>query len=191
MTTGLLGGAFDPPHAGHVALAKAAVSRFGLDRLVVLVVDRPGHKTVPTPVEDRLGLARAAFADVSFAEVRLEEHAYTVDSRRAGGFDLETTVCLVGADEFADFLEWKEHDEVLDRVRLGVATRPGYPRDRLELVLAALRRPDRVELFEIPAVDASSTDLRARLERGEPVGRLVPRAVAERIVERGLYHGSC
>jgi nicotinate-nucleotide adenylyltransferase len=191
VTTGLLGGAFDPPHAGHVVLAAEAVPRFGLDRLVVLVVDRPGHKPVQTPVEDRIELARAAFADVPPAEVRLEKHAFTVDSLRAGGFDPETTVFLVGADEFADFLTWKEHDEILDRVRLGVATRPGYPRERLDPVLAALRRPDRVELFEIPAVDASSTDLRARLERGEPVGRLVPRAVADRIVERGLYHGSC
>jgi nicotinate-nucleotide adenylyltransferase len=191
VTTGLLGGAFDPPHAGHIVLAMEAVPRFGLDRLVVLVVDRPGHKPVQTPVKDRIELARAAFADVPSAEVRLEEHAFTVDSLRAGGFDPETTVFLVGADEFADFLTWKEHDEILDRVRLGVATRPGYPRERLDPVLAALRRPDRVELFEIPAVDASSTDLRARLERGEPVGRLVPRAVADRIVERGLYHGSC
>ena len=191
MTTGLLGGAFDPPHAGHVVLATEAVPRFGLDRLIVLVVDRPGHKPVRTPVEDRIELARAAFADVPLAEVRLEEHAYTVDSLRAGDFDPETTVFLVGADEFADFLTWKEHDEILDRVRLGVATRPGYPRERLEPVLAALRQPDRVELFEIPAVDVSSTDLRARLERGEPVGRLVPRAVADRIVERGLYDGSC
>jgi nicotinate-nucleotide adenylyltransferase len=190
VTTGLLGGAFDPPHAGHVVLATEAVTRFGLDRLVVLVVDEPGHKPVQTPVEDRIELARAAFADVPLAEVRLEEHAYTVDSLRAGGFD-PGTVFLIGADEFADFLTWKEHDEILDLVRLGVAARPGYPRERLEPVLAALRRAHRVELFEIPAVDVSSTDLRARLGRGEPVGPLVPREVADRIVERGLYHESC
>jgi nicotinate-nucleotide adenylyltransferase len=191
VTTGLLGGAFDPPHAGHVALAVEAVGRLGLDRLVVLVVAEPGHKPVLTPVEDRVGLAQAAFAGVPLAEVRREDHAYTVDSLRAGDFDAETTVFLVGADEFADFLTWKEHDEILDRVRLGVATRPGYPRERLEPVLAGLRRPDRVELFEIPAVDVSSTDVRARLERGEPVDALVPREVADRIVERGLYHEGC
>ena len=73
-------------------------------------------------------------------------------------------------------------------VRLGVATRPGYPVDRLLPVLAALRRPERVELVEIPAADVSSTEVRARLERGEPVEDLVPPAVASRVVERGLYH---
>ncbi|MGH3039177.1 MAG: nicotinate (nicotinamide) nucleotide adenylyltransferase [Gaiellaceae bacterium] len=191
MTTGLLGGAFDPPHAGHLALAVEAVERFGLDRVIVLVVAEPGHKPVRTPVEERFELAQAAFAGVPLAEVRRDDHAYTVDSLRAGDFDPETTVFLVGADEFADFLTWKEHDEILDLVRLGVATRPGYPRERLEPVLAALRRPDRVELFEIPAVDVSSSDLRARLERGEPVDALMPHEVAERIVERGLYHGNC
>ena len=112
---------------GHVALAVEAIGRFELDRLVVLVVAEPGHKPVQTPVEDRVELARAAFAGVPLAEVRREEHAYTVDSLRAGDFDPETTVFLVGADEFADFLTWKDYDEILDRVRLGVATRPGYP----------------------------------------------------------------
>jgi len=69
-----------------------------------------------------------------------------------------------------------------------VATRPGYPRERLDPVLAALQRPERVTLFEIPAVDVSSTDLRARLGRGEPVGDLVPEEVARLVVEGGLYH---
>jgi nicotinate-nucleotide adenylyltransferase len=188
VTTGLLGGTFDPPHVGHVVLAQEAVVRFGLDRLFVLVVAEPGHKPVETPVEERLELARAAFANVPLAEVRLEEHAYTVDSLRAGGFDPNTTVFLIGADEFAGFLGWKEPDEVLDLVSLGVATRPGHPRERLEPVLAALRRPDRVELFEIPAVDVASSDLRRRFARGEHVSDLLPPAVAHLVVERGLYH---
>jgi nicotinate-nucleotide adenylyltransferase len=189
VTAGLLGGAFDPPHAGHVALADEAISRFELDRLLVLVVVEPAHKRVGTSAEDRLELARAAFADVPLTEVRVDLHAYTVDSLRAGDFDPDATVFLVGADEFADFLTWKEPDEILDLARLGVATRPGYPRERLEPVLAALRRADRVEMFEIPEVDVSSTDLRARLARGEPAEELLPPSVARRVVERGLYHG--
>src|SRR4029450_14097559 len=54
LTTGLLGGAFDPPHTGHLVLAREASARFGLDRLLVLVIACPGHKRVETPVEDRL-----------------------------------------------------------------------------------------------------------------------------------------
>jgi nicotinate-nucleotide adenylyltransferase len=188
VTTGILGGAFDPPHLGHVALAEAAIGRFELDRLVVLVVAAPGHKPVQTPVEDRLELARAAFAGVPLAEVRRDDHAYTVDLLRSGGFDPGSTVFLVGADELADLPTWKEPDEVLELARLGVATRPGYPPERLAPALAALRRPERVEPFEIPPVEASSTEVRARLARGEPIGELVPAAVARVIVERGLYH---
>jgi nicotinate-nucleotide adenylyltransferase len=187
MTTGILGGAFDPPHVGHVVLAREAVERFALDRLVVLVVAEPAHKPVETPVEERLDLARAAFAGVPAVEVRRDDHPYTVDSLRAEAPDPAETVFLVGADEFADFLTWKEPDEILELVRLGVATRPGYPEERLQPVLAALRRPERVELFEIPALSASSSEARSRLERGEPVGDLLPPAVAALVVERGLY----
>ena len=85
MTTGILGGAFDPPHAGHVALAREAISRFGLERLLVLVVAEPGHKPVGTAADERLELARAAFAEIALADVQLEEQAYTVDSLRVGG----------------------------------------------------------------------------------------------------------
>lgn len=187
MTTGLLGGAFDPPHAGHLVLAEEAVRRFELDRLLVLVVAEPAHKRLETAVEDRLDLARAAFAEVPGAEVHREDHAYTVDSLRAGAYDPETTVFLIGADEFVSFPSWKEPDAILELVRLGVATRPGSPPERLEPALASLRRRDRVELFEIPAVAVSSTDLRARFGRGEAPGGLVPEPVARRIVERGLY----
>lgn len=190
MTTGLLGGAFDPPHRGHVVLAREAIERFGLGRLLVLVVAAPAHKPVETPVEARLELAQAAFAGLP-AEVRRDDHPFTVDSLRAASFDPDGTIFLVGADEFAGFLAWKEPDAVLELVRLGVATRPGYPRERLDPVLAALQRPDRVVFFEIPAVDVSSTDLRARLGRGEPVGDLVPNEVARLVVERGLYHEDC
>jgi nicotinate-nucleotide adenylyltransferase len=59
--TGLLGGAFDPPHMGHVALADAADRQLGLDRLVVVVVAEPGHKEVHAPADTRGALARAAF----------------------------------------------------------------------------------------------------------------------------------
>jgi nicotinate-nucleotide adenylyltransferase len=191
VTTGLLGGAFDPPHTGHVVLAREAIKRFRLHRLLVLVVARPAHKRVETPVEDRIELARAAFADLPLAEVRRDEHPNTVDSLRAGGFDPQDTILLVGADQFAGFRAWKDPDGVLDRARLGVATRPGYPRESLEPVVASLRRPERVEFFEIPAFDVSSTDLRGRLGRGDPVGELVPREVARLVVERGLYHEAC
>jgi nicotinate-nucleotide adenylyltransferase len=181
----VLGGAFDPPHEGHVALARRALERFGLDRLLVLVVADPGHKDVRTPAETRLDLARLAFAYLP-ADVELDRHARTVDSLVERDLPRDT-LFLIGADELAAFPTWKEPQRVLDLVRLGVATRPGYPRERLDAACAELGRPDRIEVFELEPHDVSSTEIRARAARGEPLGGLVPAAVAAEIARRNLY----
>jgi nicotinate-nucleotide adenylyltransferase len=180
--TGLLGGAYDPPHVGHVALADEAVRQLGLERLVVVVVADPGHKDVHCPAETRLEMARAAFPD---REVELDRNARSVDMLREG--EWHDPVFLIGADEFADFLEWKEPEEVLELARLGVASRPGYPRERLDRVLDRLDRPERVVFFEIEPVPVSSSEIRGRVARGEPIDGLVPPAVAAEIAGRGLY----
>ena len=182
--TGLFGSVFDPPHNGHLEVVRCAREHFDLGRLVVLVVAHPGHKSVATPAAERLGLARLAFPD---DEVEPDEHARTVDMLRERRFD--DPLFLVGADEFCDFLGWKDPDGVLELARLGVATRPGYPRERLDRVLAELDRPDQVEFFEIEPLDISSREIRARVGRGEPVDELVPPAVATEIARLGLYRG--
>ena len=182
--TGLFGSVFDPPHNGHLEVVRCAREHFRLDRLVVLVVAHPGHKPVATPAVERLALARLAFPD---DEVELDDHPRTVDMLRERSFD--DPLFLVGADEFCDFLGWKDPNGVLELARLGVATRPGYPRERLDRVLAALDRPDRVEFFEIEPLDISSRELRVRVAGGESVARLVPPAVAAEIERLGLYRG--
>ena len=184
---GILGGAFDPPHNGHVALARAAVERFGLDRLLVTVVANPGHKRVAAPADVRLALARLAFADVPGAEVEVEPHARTVDALAARGLD--DPIFLIGADELVDFESWKDPARVLELARLGVATRPSSSRERLDEALGRLPQRDRVELFEIEPLPISSRDLRARAGRGEPLDGLVPPAVAAEIARTGLYRG--
>jgi nicotinate-nucleotide adenylyltransferase len=183
--TGILGGAFDPPHAGHVALAEAAKRRFGLDRLLVLVAANPGHKRVVADAATRLDLARAAFPD---EEVELDPHARTVDMLRARR--PADPLFLVGADEFADFLTWKEPDTVLELALLAVATRPGCPPERLDRVLERLERPDRVELFELEPHDVASRDVRLRIARGEAIDGLVPAAVADLVRQRALYRST-
>jgi nicotinate-nucleotide adenylyltransferase len=94
---------------------------------------------------------------------------------------------LIGADELMDFPSWKEPNEVLRLARLGVATRPGYPPERIESALAALDRPDRVLFFEIEPVAVSSNDIRQRVARGSSIAELVPDGVARAIEEYGLY----
>jgi len=183
--TGLFGGAFDPPHNGHVALAEAALDRFELERLLVLVVVDPGHRPVQLDFETRFRLAELAFGELPRTEVVREEHRYTVDAVRDGTFG--DAIFLVGADEFCDFLSWKEPHGVLERTRLAVATRPGFPRERLERVLEQLRAPERVLFFAMEPHPVASRDLRARIAAGEPLDGLVPPAVAEAIAEGGLY----
>lgn len=182
---GILGGAFDPPHVGHVALAREAVDHFRLDRLLVRVVADPGHKDVDTDAQLRLRLAELAFAAIAEAEVSLDPFARTVDSLEALG--LEDPVFLLGADQLAAFLTWTRPGRVLELARIGAAARPGTDRAELERVVASLPRPDRVELFPITPLAVSSSDIRHRVAAGLPIGDLVPPAVAAEIGRLGLY----
>ena len=180
MTLALYGGAFDPPHLGHVELARRAKEELGIPKLVVLVSADPGHKRVETPPETRLELARAAFPD---DDVMLDEHARTIDMLRAHP-EWEGAVFLIGADEFCDFLSWREPEEVLRRVRLGVATRPGFPRHRLQSVLERLEQPERVLFFDMEPTPVASRELRTRFVEAD-----VPSAVAN-IIRRDRLYGS-
>jgi nicotinate-nucleotide adenylyltransferase len=181
---GLYGGAFDPPHNGHVAVVRAARAHFGLPRLLVLVAEAPGHKGVFAPAEIRLELARAAFPD---DDVRLDPHARTIDLLRSGEFD--DPLFVIGADQFCDFLAWEEPNAVLELARLAVATRPGFPRERLEAVLRELEQPERVVFFDLEPNPAASRDVRALAAAGKPLDGLVPVRVAAMIEEHGLYRG--
>jgi nicotinate-nucleotide adenylyltransferase len=182
---GLFGGAFDPPHNGHVALAATAARSFALERLVVLVAEAPWHKRVMAPAEARLALARAAFPS---AEVELDPHASTVELLAERRF--ADPLFLIGADQLAAFPTWREPDRVLELARLGVATRPGFDYALLEAVREQLSRPERVLFFELEPTPVSSTDVRARASRGETLDGLVPSPVAERIAALGLYRGT-
>ncbi|MBV8396301.1 MAG: adenylyltransferase/cytidyltransferase family protein [Actinobacteria bacterium] len=173
----VFGGAFDPPHNGHVALVRAAKEHLGVARLLVLVSADPGHKRVATPAAVRLELARAAFPD---DDVELDAHPRTVDLLRAHA-EWVDPVFVVGADEFAEFLSWKEPGEILRLARLAVAARPGYPRELLEDVLERLAAPERVHFFELAEPQAS------RVLRARPEPREMPPAVAAIVERDGLY----
>jgi nicotinate-nucleotide adenylyltransferase len=174
-TVGILGGRFDPPHLGHLALARAAVEHFGIDELHVTVVEDAAHKTAEAPAADRLELARLTFAELG-ARVELERHRYTVDALEAYGYD--DPILLIGADELAALATWKEPGRVLELARLGVAARPGYEPPRAS---------PRIELFELEPQLISSSEIRRRVREGEPIRDLVAPAVAEYIGAQGLY----
>ena len=173
--TGILGGRFDPPHVGHLALARAAIERFRIERLHVTVVVDAAHKPSEAAAKHRLAMSKLTFAGLE-AEVALEEHRYTVDALAAARYD--DPIFLIGADQLAAFHAWKEPERVLRLARLGVAARPGY----LPEVSS-----DRIELFELEPHDVSSTEIRAHVRRGEPLDGLVVPEVAAYIAEHDLY----
>jgi nicotinate-nucleotide adenylyltransferase len=176
---GILGGTFDPPHNGHVALAQAALQELDLEELVVLLVANPGHRPCVEDAETRLALAEAAFAGVPRTHVERDENPYTVDAVKGGRFG--DAVFVVGADEGAAFPRWKDPDEILRWVKLAVGTRSGYPPPDLE------RYGDRVISFELASPPISSNEIRARINAGKPLDDLVPSDVALLIEEGGLY----
>jgi nicotinate-nucleotide adenylyltransferase len=178
---GLFGGAFNPPHLGHLELARRAIEEFDLDRLDVLVSGDPGHKHVECPVDVRVALAERAFAEIPQARVVADPYRYTIDRLRAEP-PPDDAIFLMGADQYRDFPTWKEPDEVLARVQLGVATRSGVERPPL-----VPGHEGRVRFFEIDSPPISSRDLRERARREEPIHQFVSPAVAADISRLGLY----
>jgi nicotinate-nucleotide adenylyltransferase len=171
---GILGGRFDPPHLGHVALARTAIERFGIDELHVRVVADAAHKASEAPAADRLAMAKLAFGDL--ATVELEEHRYTVDALAGAGYD--DPIFLIGADELVAFPTWKDPERVLELARLGVASRPGYD---------AKATSPRVETFELEPHPVSASEIKERVRRGDSIAGLVAPAVGEYIRAHGLY----
>jgi nicotinate-nucleotide adenylyltransferase len=189
---GLLGGAFDPPHHGHLAVAREALAQLTLRRLLVVVTAEAPHKSIDTPAETRLRLAEIAFAgevhtEVSRVELDRAGPSYTLDTVRWAAEHHGETTFIVGADEFSDFLSWHDPAGVLDVARLAVATRPGFSRSRLDTVLRELDQTERVRFFPIPEIPTSSSEVRQRVKDGTPIDDLVPTEVALEIAALGLY----
>jgi nicotinate-nucleotide adenylyltransferase len=171
---GILGGTFDPPHLGHVALAEAALDKLPIDELEIWVEEHPGHRGVVADPKTRLKMAHAAFPDL---KVRLDPHPFTAEAVRGG----EEALFVVGADQAADFHRWKDPEEVLKWVKLAVGTRGGIEMPDLS------RWGDRVVPFELASPEISSSEVRERVAAGETIDDLVPPAVARLIEELELY----
>jgi nicotinate-nucleotide adenylyltransferase len=192
MNTGLLGGTFDPPHTGHVALARAALDELELERLLVMVAGQPPHKGVRTDAEIRYRLASAGFEELPGVELPRDEldrtgPSYTVDTVRELERGFGDIVVVVGGDMFASFPTWREPDGILEHARVAVAARSGTSPEDFDQVLRRLERPDRVVFFEMPPVDISASEVRRRVSAGEEYEHLVPPPVAQLIAELGLY----
>jgi nicotinate-nucleotide adenylyltransferase len=187
---GLFGGTFDPPHNAHVALAKAARAELQLDEVRWIPAGQPWQKArrVSDAVH-REAMVRAAIdGEPGFLLDRIELDragpSFTLDTVRAlQAQQAEVQLFLIiGADQYAGLHTWRDWPDLLARVVLAVANRPG-PVARPDA--AVLRHPHRV--VPLPMLDVSSTDIRERVSAGRPIDTLVPPAVARYIDQHHLY----
>lgn len=186
---GLFGGTFDPPHVGHLVTAVNVRHALALDRVVLMVANVPWQKQGSreiTPAPQRLAMVEAAVRDVDGLEAGSEEidhggPSYTADTLRTlaaanPGAEMFT---IVGDDAAAGLTSWSRYDEVVERSRLVVVDRPGAPVD-LPAGFDWIR-------VEVPRLEVSSTDLRARFEDGRPLDYLLTGPVLDVIARQGLY----
>jgi nicotinate-nucleotide adenylyltransferase len=195
---GILGGTFDPPHIGHLWLATLAAGGLGLGHVLLMPAARPPHKgrRAISNAADRVMMTRLAIGgdpglDLSLVEMERPGPSYTIDSLaqlRAHLGDEVGLVLIMAADSFAEIDTWREPDRLLELAEWAVGPRPGTlmpDRDALHDRYGA--RASRIHLLEGPSLDVSSSEIRARVAAGRPIRYLVPRAVEELIVSRGLY----
>ena len=195
-SVGVLGGAFNPPHLGHLLLAQEAVHDLGLDELILVPTGIAPHKEIePEPGADvRLEMARLAAegvdrVSVSDVEVRREgpSFAFRTLELLADALPGSELTFVMGADVAAGLERWKRPERVIELARLAIAERPGFDRSEVDRTLARLGAADRAERVEMPTMGVSSSMIRDRVAAGEPVRWLVPDLVAQLISDRRLY----
>ncbi|HEY5168582.1 MAG TPA: nicotinate-nucleotide adenylyltransferase [Thermoleophilia bacterium] len=191
---GILGGSFDPPHVAHLAIASEACHEFALERVLFVPAAAPPHKGAGerTSASVRLEMTSLAIDDdlrFTVSGIEIERGLiYTVDTLRAvderyAGHDL---VFIMGSDSLLQLSSWHEPEELLSLCSLAVAPRPG---DAPEAIAAAAARwgDYQVKLLDVPLLDVSSSAIRDRVARGQPIRYLVPQRVEQYVLESGLY----
>jgi nicotinate-nucleotide adenylyltransferase len=187
---GIFGGTFDPIHSGHLIVAVNVRDALALDRVLLVVANRPWQKVGSrevTPARLRLELAQAAVAglegiEVSDIEIRRGGDSYTADTL----VELKSThpgaelFLILGADAARALPSWERPDEARRISRLVVVSRPGVEPVSLPEGWNAVE-------VRVPGIEVSSTDLRARAADGRPLDFLMPPAAIDFVRSRGLY----
>ncbi len=187
---GVLGGTFDPPHNGHIAIALEVRHQLRLHTLLMVVANDPWQKTAMgaiTPAADRLDLTRAAIEGIEGLEVCTIEldrggESYSADTLETlkeaqPGAEL---FLVVGSDTAMSLDTWKRSDDVRALATTVVVDRGGRQGGR-----PPAGWPHRV--VDVPSLEISSSDLRARFADGRPVEALTPRLVVQAVRQKGLY----
>ena len=187
---GIFGGTLDPPHVGHLVTAVNVRYELSLDRVLLVVADQPWQKVGTrdiSPAEDRFAMVEAAVGDVDGLEAsRIELDrggmSYTADtlSELLAGDPPRDLYVILGSDAAVGLPGWERADEVRALSTIVVVERPGSGEGLPPPGWSWVR-------VEVPRLEVSSTDLRARVIDGRPLDYLLSRAVIDTIERRGLY----
>ena len=194
---GILGGTFDPPHNGHLLIAREAQTQLGLTQVLFAPTRQPPHKNAAehTAIEHRLEMVRLAIAPypqfvLSRVDVDRAGPTYTVDTmrllRKQFGKQAELFF-IMGMDSLANILTWHMPEQLIHLCKLAVFQRPGFAAnlDELEQKIPGLR--ERVVFLQSPALDIAASNLIKRVRAGQSIAHFVPEAVARYITENRLY----
>jgi len=188
---GVLGGTFDPIHNVHLLMASEVARQLALDHVLFSPVGEPSHRDPSglSPAHHRRAMTLAALRGESkfgltTVDMTRTKPTYTIDTvrdlRAMLGPSAELYV-IVGADNLAELLDWKESDELVRLAHVVGTARIGY-----RLTDPGIT-PGRLTMLDIPKLPISSTLIRSLVKRGLPISHLTPLAVAQYIEEHGLY----
>lgn len=187
MRLGILGGTFNPVHIGHLILAEEIREKAGLDKIIFVPAYLPPHKVSSdiAAASDRFNMLKMALKGnphfgISDAEIKRQGQSYTIDTVRQlkDRFPDDELYFITGSDLLKYLDEWKDLSEILQLVKFIVATRPGYPLEKI---------PAYISTVSIRAVDVSGFEVRQAAKGGKSFRYLVPEQVFNYITKRKLY----
>jgi nicotinate-nucleotide adenylyltransferase len=196
LRVGVFGGAFNPPHLGHLVCAQEVLLQLQLERVLFVPVGQAPHRELDDDPgrEVRLEMVELAIASderfaVSRVEVDRDGPSYTSDTLellRKESPDDELFLIL-GGDQAAALSTWHEPEKVLERATVAAVERLGSSRSAIGIKLSRLRGSDRVRHLDMPVIQISSTGIRRRVREGRPIRYLVPGEVEGYIATHELY----
>ncbi|HSW88570.1 MAG TPA: nicotinate (nicotinamide) nucleotide adenylyltransferase [Candidatus Saccharimonadales bacterium] len=187
MHIALLGGRFDPPHNGHLHIAREVLKNVaGIDEVWLIPANTHPWRPIVASGEERLEMVKFLEEDgikASDIDIERDRETFTIDTIR----ELEKTtsnsyVFICGADQLKSFHLWKEYKELEEKLHFIVFPRIGYDIPQVLPKNFTLMAPN-----DFIATDDSSTEIREKIRRGESISHLVPKKIAEYILEKGLY----
>lgn len=184
MQIALLGGSFDPPHNGHIALMKKITMVGYIDQLWLVPANTHPWKKITATQEDRLAMLQFLTSEtikVCTIDIARGGQTYTIDTiRHLQATTNHTYFWICGMDMLSDLEKWKDYKEIIQRVKFLVFPREGYT---LEMIPHGVR----YEVINMPKLDISSTQIRQLIKNHKDVSGLLPKKVALYIKRKGLY----